>query len=51
MSMARNVLPLSYYEAQMVRMPLHEGEAKVVEALRVVVLVRIFRNVPSTPSC
>jgi len=37
MSMARNALPLSYYEAQMVRMPLHEGEAKVVEALRVVV--------------
>ncbi len=35
--MARNVLPLSHYEAEMVRMPLEGREAKVVEALRVVV--------------
>ncbi len=35
--MARNVLPLSHYEAEMVRMPLEGREGKVVEALRVVV--------------
>lgn len=35
--MARNPLPLSHYEAEMVRMPRHEGEDKIVEALRVIV--------------
>ncbi len=35
--MARNRLPLSRYEAGMVRMPEREGEGKEVEALRVVV--------------
>jgi hypothetical protein len=36
-SMARNVLPLSYYKAEMVWLPVRDGEAKVVEAVRVVV--------------
>ena len=35
--MARNVLPLSHFEAEMVRLPRHEGEDKIVEALRVIV--------------
>jgi hypothetical protein len=35
--MARNHLPLSHFEAEMVRMPRHEGEDKIVEALRVIV--------------
>ena len=35
--MARNVLPLSRYEANMVLMPMHQGDTKVVEALRLVV--------------
>ncbi len=35
--MARNVLPLSHYDAAMVLIPRKEGEAKEVEALRVVV--------------
>jgi hypothetical protein len=35
--MARNVLPLSHYEADMVLLPAREGEAKIVEAVRVVV--------------
>ncbi|MDX6458165.1 MAG: hypothetical protein QOE55_1862 [Acidobacteriaceae bacterium] len=40
--MARNALPLSHYEAEMVRMPLREGEDKVVEALRIVVFGPTF---------
>jgi hypothetical protein len=35
--MARSILPLSHYEAEMVRMPLEGWEGKVIEALRVVV--------------
>jgi hypothetical protein len=35
--MARNVLSLSHYDAEMVRMPLEGREGKVIEALRVVV--------------
>jgi hypothetical protein len=35
--MARNVLPLSHYEADMVWLPVREGEAEVIEAVRVVV--------------
>jgi hypothetical protein len=40
--MARNHLPLSHYEAEMVRMPRHEGEDKIIEALRVIVFSPIF---------
>ena len=35
--MARNVLPLDRYEAQMVLVPAPEGEGSTVEALRIVV--------------
>jgi hypothetical protein len=35
--MARNPLPLTHYEAEMVRMPRREGEDKIIEALRVIV--------------
>jgi len=35
--MARNKLPLSHYEAEMVRMPEREGGSVEVEALRVIV--------------
>jgi hypothetical protein len=35
--MARNVLPLSHYEAEMVWLPVREGEAKQVQALRIIV--------------
>ncbi len=35
--MARNLLQLSHYEAEMVRMPSEERDGKVIEALRVVV--------------
>src|SRR5258708_8509076 len=35
--MARNVLPLSHYQAEMVLMPAREGEPKIVEALCVIV--------------
>jgi hypothetical protein len=35
--MARNKLPLSHYEVEMVWMPGHEGEGKEVEAVRVIV--------------
>jgi len=35
--MARSTLPLSHYEAEMVRMPLEGWEGKVIEAVRVVV--------------
>src|SRR5215831_18955806 len=35
--MARNVLPLSHYEAHKVLLPARQGEARLVEALRIVV--------------
>ena len=35
--MARNVLPLSHYEADMVLMPVRHGETKMVAAMRIVV--------------
>lgn len=40
--MARNVLPLSHYEAHMVLAPLHEGDAALTEAVRVVVFAPNF---------
>jgi len=40
--MARNHLPLSHYEAEMVRMPRHKGDDKIVEAVRVIVFGPIF---------
>ena len=35
--MARNVLPLSHFEAERVLLPAHPGETKMVEAVRVIV--------------
>jgi hypothetical protein len=40
--MARNILPLSHYEAAMVRMPLEGAGGKIVEALRIVVFGPYF---------
>lgn len=40
--MARNVLPLSHYEAHKVLAPRREGEAALAEALRVVVFADHF---------
>jgi hypothetical protein len=40
--MARNKLPLSHYEAAMVRMPLEGAGGKIVEALRIVVFGSYF---------
>ena len=40
--MARNKLPLSHYEAAMVRMPLEGAGGKIIEALRVVVFGPYF---------
>jgi hypothetical protein len=40
--MARNILPLSHYEAEMVRFPLREEDSKVVSVLRVTVFGPLF---------
>lgn len=40
--MARNLLPLSHYEAEFVLLPEHPGDTRMVKAVRVVVHALLF---------